>query len=97
MLKFKLERNKDVMNEGYNNGYIVEVAFFIGTKSYINKEINIKLVNETNIDGEVAFYFYVKYLVKHFEQSKCDDIYEYVEKHYGEDLDMFIKEYFVEV
>lgn len=100
MLKFKKELTNVEEKELCRNSYITEIAFYIGTKRYIDDVDDVikeKLVNLVAMDGMYAFNLYVNFVAKRFMESDVADVYTYTDRYWEDDLADFIQEYFEEV
>lgn len=97
MLKMKKELTNAEEKELCRNSYITEIAFYIGTKRYIDDIIKEKLINLVAMDGMYAFNLYVNFVAERFMGSDVVDVYTYVDRYWEDDLADFIKEYFEEV
>ena len=94
MLKFRMEQNKQKLKNAYDESSITEIAFLIGTNRFIDNVVKEKLIAKVDIDGMVAFCLYVNFMAERFCQSDINDIFEYVEDYFEEDLQDFINKYF---
>lgn len=101
MYKLKEDKiffDKEKTKKIYDESYVTETGFYIGTQTFIRDTISQELLNKltSNVDEFVIFYLYCKFMVDRFVKSDVYSIYDYIEEYFEEDLADFIKEYFEE-
>lgn len=99
---FKLKESKvfvdkETTTKIYDDSYVTETAYYIGTNSFIRDYINENFLSLLQGQDEfVIFHLYCQFMVNKFMNCDNDDIYEYIDNYFEDDLADFIKEYFVE-
>lgn len=101
MYKLKEDKiffDKEETKKIYDESYVTETGFYIGTQTFIRDTISQELLNKltSNVDEFVIFHLYCKFMVDRFVKSDVYSIYDYIEEYFEEDLADFIKEYFEE-
>lgn len=99
MLSFKEKISQEEYKKIFNDSYLTESAFYIGTIKWIDDLIKKDLIYKLNgdIDGMVVFNLFIKFLVNKFKNTDCTDIYEYIDEYVEEDLQDFIENNFVDI
>lgn len=92
----KVFTDKETTTKIYDDSYVTETGFYIGTNKIIRDVVDEKLLNLLcGQDEFVIFHLYCQFMVNRFVNSDNNDIYEYIDNYFEDDLIDFIKEYFI--